>query len=80
MTFYLFQRAVQVLLVFWGSSQKENLAGVLQQGNDAEKDERGDKERADGVGDQPAKLTNEDGGDDHTHTSQRVSQDVEKNT
>lgn len=62
------------------SSQQENLAGVLQQGDDAEEDERGDEERADGVGDEPAKLADEDGGDDDADAAQRVGQDVEENS
>lgn len=66
---HLFQRTVQVLLIFWGSSQKKNLAGVLQQRDNAEENERGDEERANGVGNQPAELTDEDGGDDHANAA-----------
>lgn len=77
---HLLQRRVQVLLVLGRRSQEENLAGVLEQGDDTEEDERGDEERADGVGDQPAELPDEDGGDDHAHAAQRVSQHVQENT
>lgn len=78
--FHLLQRDVQVLLVLGWSSEQENLAGVLQQRDDAEEDERGDEERADGVGDQPAELADEDGGDDDAHAAQRVGQHVQENT
>ena len=77
---HLLQRTGQLLLIFLGNSQKKHLAGVLQQRDDAEEDEHCDEERADWVRDQPAELTNEDGGDDDAHAAQRVSQDVEVNT
>lgn len=76
---HLLQRHVQVLLVLGRSSQEENLAGVLQQWDDAEEDECGNEERADGVGDEPAELADEDGGDDDADAAQRVGQDVEEN-
>lgn len=77
---HLLQSHVQVLLILGRSSQQEHLTGVLQQRDDAEEDERGDEERADGVGDEPAELADEDGGDDDAHAAQRVGQDVEENT
>lgn len=76
---HLLQGAVQVLLLFRRSPQEENLAGVLQQRDDAQKNERGDEERANRVGDQPAELPDEDGGDDDADAAQSVGQNVEEN-
>lgn len=66
--------------MLWGSSQKQNLAGVLQQRDDTEENESGNEERAYGVSNQPAELPDEDGGDDHANAAQGVGQDMEKDT
>lgn len=76
----LFQGDVEVLLMFRRRPQEEDLGCICQQRDDTEEDEGGDEEGTDGVSDQPAKLTNEDCGDDHTNTAQGVSQHVQKDT
>ena len=77
---YLFQGKVEVLFVLRWNPQQKNFTGILQQGNDAEKDEYGDKQGAYGVRYQPAKLTDEDCGYDDTNTAQRIRQHMQKDS
>ena len=63
-----------------GRAQHQHLARILYQRDDAEEYEHGDEERADGVGDQPAKLADEECGDDDPHAAQRVGQHVQEHT
>lgn len=65
----LLQSTVQVLLIFWGSSQKKNFTGVLQQRDDTQENKCSNEERANGVSDQPAELSDEDGRDDNTNAA-----------
>lgn len=46
--------------------------------HEPETDEDGDEEGADGVGNHPAEVVDQCGRDDHSHTAQRVSHDVQE--
>ena len=48
--------------------------------NDRQRDEAWDEERADRIGHQPAKLLDEQRGDDHSDAAQGVGQNVKEHT
>jgi len=77
---YLLQSSTNILLHIGRRSKQENVGRLPQEGDDTEKDHGGDKEGADGVGDVPAQVLNEEGGDDHAHTAQGVRQHVQEHS
>ena len=58
--------------VSWCSKQ-QNLCWVLKQGKDRDQDENCNKEGANRVSNEPAKLLHKDGRDDDTNTAHCVS-------
>ena len=63
-----------------GNSQQQDAGRVTQQRDNGDEDEGCDEEGADGVGDQPAELLHQNGGDDYTDTAHCVGQHVQKHT
>ena len=80
MWFYLSEGGSEDVLGLGGRSEQQDEGGLLDQGDDADEDEGGDEEGADGVGHLEVQVLYEQGGDDHPHTAHGVSQYMEEHT
>ena len=74
------QTLINVNISSPGSSLEQNFDGVPDERQHTQEDEDGDEDGADGVGDHPAKVLDEDRRDDHAHGTQSVGQDVQEHT
>lgn len=63
---HLLQGNVYSFLYFWRDSKEDHLAGIFQQREDTSEYQNSNKERAEGISNEPAKLPNQNGGDYHT--------------
>lgn len=70
----------QWLLDFFGRAEKKNQRRFLHERQHRKENKSGNEERADRIGNLPAKVLDQNRRDDDADTSERVGQNVEKNT